>query len=44
MLTFQDNYEFGFGRVEFDILVGNINGNIDLATGKIEMKLSVILV
>lgn len=39
MLTFKgDNYEFGFECVEFDILVENINGNIDLATGNIDMK------
>lgn len=34
-----DNDKFGFGRVELDILVEKISGNIDLATGNTGMKL-----
>lgn len=44
MLIFKgDNYEFGFECVEFDILVENINGNIDLVIGNIDMKVRTLV-
>lgn len=37
------DYEFGFRCVEFDMLVENINGNIDMARGNIDRKLRVLV-
>ena len=37
------DYELGFRCVEFDMLVENINGNIDLATGNTDRKLTVLV-
>lgn len=37
------DYMLGFRCVEFDMLVENINGNIDLATGNTDGKLRVLV-